>query len=83
MYIVLEIQKNADGQIGTLVYTYDKIADAYHGYFTVAAAAAISTLPLHAVTLMTEVGSMLRNESFDHTALAAIDADVTEVEPEE
>ena len=66
MFIVLEIQKNADGQIGTLVYSYNNEAEAYHGYFTIAAACAISTVPLHSVVLMTEIGSMIRNESFLH-----------------
>jgi hypothetical protein len=71
MYIVLEIQKNADGQIGTLIYSFDNEPAAYNKYFTCAASAAISTIPLHVVTLMTEVGSVMRNESFRHQTAVA------------
>lgn len=66
MYIVMEIQKDENGAIATLVNSATEYEEALSRYFTVSAAAAVSQVPLHSVVLLTEAGGMLRNESFRH-----------------
>ena len=65
-YIVLEIQTNADGTVGTILTTYDKLNEAESKFFAVLSAAALSTLPVHTAVLLTNNGTMLRVETFSH-----------------
>ena len=65
---VIEIQTNADGTAGTLVYDCpDRIA-AYAKYHTVLAAAAESSVLVHACTILTREGVQLEHEHFVHPA---------------
>ena len=65
-YIVLELQTNADGGVGTLVTAFDDWNQAESKYHTVLASAAISSLPCHAAVLLTHDGCMLSNKSYEH-----------------
>lgn len=65
-YIVIEIQTNVDGTVGNLVYSYDNRNDAESKYHAVLSAAAISTLPVHSATLLTNEGFTLANECYKH-----------------
>lgn len=65
MYIVLEVQVNKDGTVGTIVNAYEKISEAQNKYHTVLAGAAISNLPKHSAFLLTEDGYM-DNQCFYH-----------------
>ena len=71
MYIVFEIQTNADQSIGTLVTTYTDQLQAESAYHQVLASAAVSALPKHSCVLMTEEGFQLRSECYQHPAPAA------------
>lgn len=53
-YIVVEIQKNAQGQISTLVTSYDSKDEAESHYHTILASAAISILPAHGAVIIDE-----------------------------
>lgn len=53
-YIVIEIQKNAQGQIANLVTSYDTKLEAESHYHTVLAAAALSNLPSHGAVIIDE-----------------------------
>lgn len=64
MYIVIEIQRNGSGLPALLTNVYDSQENALQKYFTVLAAAAVSTLTVHSAVLMTEGGEVLRSESF-------------------
>ncbi len=64
-YLILEIQTNADGTIGTLITQKDDLNEAMSTYYTILAAAAISSLPLHAAVLMTNEGISLEWKAFD------------------
>lgn len=66
MYVVLEIQKNASGQIGNLVNAYESLNVAYQKYHTVLAAASVSALPVHTAVLLSDDGYTIAHESFTH-----------------
>lgn len=66
MYIVIEIQTNANGTVGTLVNAYEARDQAESKFHTILAAAAISTLPCHAAVLLTEQGLILSNGYYEH-----------------
>lgn len=66
IYIVIEIQTNADGTIGNLVYSYTNINDAESQYHRILAAAAISNLPTHAAIMLNNYGDMLKNGVYIH-----------------
>ena len=63
-YLVIEIQKNADGAVGNLVYAYDTINAAESKYHTVLAAAAVSGLPSYAAVLLNETGFCVKHERY-------------------
>ena len=65
-FIVIELQKNANGTVGNLVWAYDNQNEAEHKFYTVLAAAAISNIPKHSVTLLHEDGFVIRNETYTH-----------------
>ena len=66
MFIVLEAQTNVDGRLGTLINQYDTYAEAESKYYTVLAAAVISSLPKHAVFLLGNDGIFYRGECYNH-----------------
>ena len=53
-YVVVEIQKNAQGQISNLVTAYDDKAAAESHYHTILAAAALATIPIHGAVIIDE-----------------------------
>lgn len=66
-YIVIEIQKFADGTVATPpVSTYDTFFDAASRYHTILAAAAISEVPVHTAMILTDTGSQIRLDTFNH-----------------
>ena len=64
MYIVLEIQKNPSGQIGTLINAYESLNVAYQKYYLVLSAAAVSELPVHSAMLIKQSGETIAYKSF-------------------
>lgn len=65
-YIVLELQKNNDGTISNVAWTFDDRNQAESKYYSVLAYAAVSDLPKHSVTLLHEEGYIIRYESYSH-----------------
>lgn len=66
MYIVIEIQTNADGSVGNLVYKYDTLDEANSKYHSILASAAVSSLPCYAAVLLTNAGTMVKSEFYRH-----------------
>lgn len=66
MYIVVEIQTNADGTVGNIVHAYAAKNEAYSRYHSVLASAAISALPRHAAVLLENTGTPLEFRCFEH-----------------
>ena len=66
MLIVLEIQTNADGTVGTLINAYEDQNQAESKYHLVLSSAAVSALPVHACTLLTNEGFELMHACYKH-----------------
>ena len=69
-YIVMEIQVNGSGTIGTLVTSFAERNLAEQQYHTVLAAAAVSALPVHAAVLLTEDGRTVERGCYRHESEA-------------
>ena len=68
-YIVIEIQKAADGSVAIPApATYDNLFDALSKYHTVLAAAAISAVPVHTCVILNDVGQEIRMDSYNKSA---------------
>ena len=67
MFIVIELQKSANGSVVHLLTTHTTQAEAESKFHTVLAAAAVSNLPSHSATLLTDNGYALRREFYEHT----------------
>ncbi len=65
-YIVMEIQIFQNGNISTPCYSYDDKMKAESKYFSILSSAALSSLPKHACSLLTEDGMCIRNEVYEH-----------------
>lgn len=66
MFIVMEIQVNAEGQVATLVSTYGTLAQAMNKYYTILAFAVVSTVPKHSAVILDQMGVLLERNGFDH-----------------
>ena len=66
MYIIVELQTNASGSVSNLVYTADSAQQADQIYHTKLAYAATSPVYLHAVSMLTNDGSPIKNECYYH-----------------
>lgn len=71
MFIVIEIQKT--DQIATLVTAYETRNEAEAKYHSILAAAALSSVPVHAAAMMSEEGYPIKNDVFKHEAQARDD----------
>lgn len=63
-YVVIEIQTNTDGAIGTLVNAYDSWNLAEQKYHAVLSAAAVSKLPVHSAAMLTNEGILKESMVF-------------------
>ena len=72
-YIVMEIQKASDGTISNVVLAYDDLNAAYNKYYTVLAAAAISSVAVHSAVLLNETGFCIKHDFFEHVEVEVSD----------
>ena len=68
-FIVVEIQTAGDGTTSVLTDSFDNIDAAYNKYYTILAYAAISTIPVHAASIINNNGILWESKSFDHPIL--------------
>ena len=54
MYIVIELQKNADGVVSNIVTDHPTLREAESKYHSILASAAISKLPVHSAIIVSE-----------------------------
>ena len=66
MYIVFEIQVNADGTLGTLTNTYENQNEAESAYHLKLGSAAVSALPVHSVVILSEEGFNVKRTCYKH-----------------
>ena len=74
-YLVIEIQTNADGTVGNLVYSYDNRNEAESKYHAVLAAAAISALPMHTCDLIQADGILLARQCYVHEQATEVETE--------
>ena len=65
LFIVVELQKNGN-QMGNIVTAHETLQDAQHKFYTVAAAAAISSIEKHSVVLLNDDGFTIERITFEH-----------------
>ena len=65
-YIVIEIQTNADGTVGNLVYAFDDRLEAEQKYHLILSYAAVSTLPCYAAAILTSDGRLIESKNYKH-----------------
>lgn len=66
MFVVIELQKNADGKVANLVTAHDTQAEAESKYHSILAAAAISNLPCHSAIIVSEEGFPIMHQCYKH-----------------
>ncbi len=67
-YVIIEIQKSSDGTIAVPpISTAETLNAARSTFYTICATAAISSVAVHSVALLTDTGQTIGLESFDHT----------------
>lgn len=66
MYIVIELQKAANGSVAHILTTHATQAEAESKFHTILAYAAASSLPSHSATILTDNGYALRRECYEH-----------------
>lgn len=66
MYIVIEIQTNANGTVGNFVWAFESEMEAQSKYHAVLSAAAVSALPVHAAAILRNDGMLIAGQSYRH-----------------
>ena len=66
MYIVIELQTNADNTVSNLVWAYTTREQAFSKYHSVLSAAAVSALPVHAAVILDNKGLQIAAQAFEH-----------------
>lgn len=66
MFIIIELQTNANGSVGNIVTSTANRQEAESQYHAKLSAAAISALPIHAVVMLTNEGVLLKKEVYYH-----------------
>lgn len=66
MYIILEMQTNGDTTALVPPATYKDMNQADSAYYQKLAAAAVSSVPVHTITMLDEHGRCIRSEFYEH-----------------
>lgn len=65
-YIVIEMQKNAEGQVANLVTDHNTLAEAESKFYTILASAAINDVPVHSAIIVSEEGFPVKHQCYKH-----------------
>lgn len=65
-YIVVELQMDTNGNVANIVTSHDDLPHAESTYHSILAAAAISDIPKHSATIISEEGFNVKNQCFVH-----------------
>lgn len=66
MFIVIELQTNAEGVVSNIVTSFENLAEAESKYYSVLAAAAISKVPVHSAIIVSEEGFPVKHQCYKH-----------------
>ena len=79
MFIVIEIQVNSEGQLAHIVTSYNNLPQAQQQFYTILAAAAVSSVPKHSAVILDQMGVLVARDGFQHP----VTTPQIEEEPEE
>ena len=65
-YIVIELQKNAEGVVSNIVTEHATLAEAESKYYSILASAAVSTVPVHSAIIVSEEGFPVKHQCYKH-----------------
>ena len=65
-YIVIELQKNAEGQVSNIVTEHNTLAEAESKYYSILASAAINEVPVHSTIIVSEEGFPVKHNCYKH-----------------
>lgn len=66
MYIVIELQKNTQGEVANIVTAFSNLPEAESKYHSILAAAAVSDLPVHSAIIVSEEGFSVASKCYKH-----------------
>lgn len=66
MFIVIELQKNAENVVSNIVTSHETLPEAESHYYSVLAAAAVGTLPVHSAIIVSEEGFPVDYKCYRH-----------------
>lgn len=66
MFIVVELQKNAEGVVSNIVTDFATLPEAESKYYTILASAAISNVPVHSAIIVSEEGFPVKHQCYKH-----------------
>lgn len=66
MYIVIELQKNAQGTVSNIVTDHKNLAEAESKYHAILANAAVSDVPAHSAVILSEDGFPVKHQCYKH-----------------
>ena len=66
MYIVIELQKNAEGAVSNIATDFATLAEAESKYYTILASASISNVPVHSAIIVSEEGFPVKHQCYKH-----------------
>jgi uncharacterized protein YycO len=65
-YIVIELQKNAEGHISHIMTEHETKEEAESKFYSIMAYAAVGDIPVHSATILTEEGFPLMYKHYKH-----------------
>lgn len=66
MYTIIELQSTNGTMAVVPPVSFNNLNKAYQKFYMALAAAAVSTIPTHAVVMLNEKGEFIRSEYFEH-----------------
>lgn len=66
MYIVIELQKNAEGKVSNIVTEHATMEAAESKYHSILSAAAVSEIPVHSAIIVSEEGFPVKHQCYKH-----------------
>ena len=66
IYLVIELQTNADGTVGNIVTKYDNLPEAEAKFHNILSFAAVSELPVHSAVILDNTGMTIAQRSYAH-----------------
>lgn len=66
MYIIIELQKNAAGNVANIVTDKPTLAEAESTYYAILANAAVSSVPVHSAIIVSEEGFPVKYQCYKH-----------------